>query len=105
MISSSVPGSSRFSPSDESPRITTTSTSIEPILTCYVRPNITGKSIYAPGVVDGAIELYEESNWGLNSQTGGGQFCNFDASQSNSRFGLSDSIQPYSAYTFMIIKA
>lgn len=68
-------------------------------------PNITGKSIYAPGVVDGAIELYEESNWGLNSQTGGGQFCNFDASQSNSRFGLSDSIQPYSAYTFMIIKA
>ena len=71
----------------------------------YVRPNITGKSIYAPGVVDGAIELYEESSWGLNSQTGGGQFCNFDASQSNSRFGLSDSIQPYSAYTFMIIKA
>ena len=56
-------------------------------------------------MVDGAIELYEESNWGLNSQTGGGQFCNFDASQSNSRFGLSDSIQPYSAYTFMIIKA
>lgn len=70
-----------------------------------IRPNITGKSIYAPDVVDGAIELYEESRWGLNSQIGGGQFCNFDASQSNSRFGLSDSIQPYSAYTFMIIKA
>ena len=70
-----------------------------------VRPNITGKSIYSPDVVDGAIEIYEESRWGLNSQTGGGRFCNFDASQSNSRFGLSDSIQPYSAYTFMIIKA
>ena len=65
----------------------------------------TGKSIYAPDVVDGAIELYEESRWGLNSQIGGGRFCNFDASQSNSKFGLSDSIQPYSAYTFMIIKA
>ena len=32
-------------------------------------------------------------------------FIQLDSSKSNSKFGLSDSIQPYSAYTFMIIKA
>ena len=75
-----------------------------------IRPNITGGYSFQTcrgGVYSGALvsgPIYRTAYNG-NNNSGNYSGVSLDASSGKATYGLSETIQPFSAYSFMIIKA
>ena len=75
-----------------------------------IRPNITGGYSFQTcrgGVYSGALisgPVYRTAYNG-NNNSGNYSGVSLDASSDKATYGLSETIQPFSAYSFMIIKA